>query len=196
MERKQSKKEEGVTYRGFKEEGRSETRRWTPLRICAQRSENLKSEEGKSKEKAQQEVYIGGACDASQRRGGKSYEPSFNATLMPLRFTNRQTMMTARRTARSGTPFKSALIDVSTIRLCPLEFSAKCLTLWVPWFALKSRARIKGGLLYGLRKSQFYQAQGPGTIAPPKGQGLIPCANPFEEVDLKCPVCLLDLIHA
>ena len=129
MERKQNKKEEGETYWGSKEEGRSETRRQTPLRICAWQSENLKSEEGKSKEKAQQEVYIGGARNASQRRGGKPNEPSFNTTLMSLRFANLQTMMTARRTARSGTPFKSALMDVSTTQLCPLEFSAKRLTL-------------------------------------------------------------------
>ena len=129
MERKQNKKKEGETYWGSKEGRRSETRKRTPLRIRAQQSENLKSEEGKSKEKAQQEVYIGGARNASQRGGGKPNESSFNATLMPLRFTNRQTMMTAKRTARNGAPFKSALMDVSTTRLYPLEFLAKHLTL-------------------------------------------------------------------
>ena len=89
----------------------------------------MESEEGKNKEKAQQEVYIGGARNASKRRGGKPNEPSFNATLVPLRFTNRQTMMTAKRIARNGAPFKSALMNASTTQFCPLEFWAKPLTL-------------------------------------------------------------------
>ena len=156
MERKQNKKEEGVTYWGSKEEGRSETRRWTALRICARQSENLESEEGKNKEKAQQEVYIERARNASQQKGGKPNDPSFNAAATPLRFANCQTIMTAKRTARRGAPFKGALMDVLTTRLCLLEFSAKRLTLWVPWFVPKSRAQIKEGLLYGPCKSQFY----------------------------------------
>ena len=49
--------------------------------------------------------------------------------------------------------------------------------------------------MYGPRKSQCYQAQGPDTIAPPKGQGLIPRASPFEEIYLEYPVCILGLIH-
>ena len=112
------------------------------LRICAWQSENLKSEEGKSKEKAQEVVFIGGAHNASQRRGEKPNEPSFDATLVPLRFANCQIMMTARWTARSGVPFKNALIDTLTTQFCPLEFSIERLTLWVPWFVPKSQARI------------------------------------------------------
>ena len=51
-------------------------------------------------------------------------------------------------------------------------------------------------VLYRQRRSQFYQAQGLDAIAPPKGQGLIPRVGPFEETNLECPVCLVDLIHA
>ena len=50
--------------------------------------------------------------------------------------------------------------------------------------------------MYGLKKPQFYRAQGPSMITPPQGQSLIPHVGPFEEVNLKCPVCLLNLIHA
>ena len=50
--------------------------------------------------------------------------------------------------------------------------------------------------MYGLKKPQFYRAQGPSMIAPPQGQSLIPHVGPFEEVNLKCLVCLLNLIHA
>ena len=124
------------------------------LRMCAQQSENLKSEWGKSEEKAQHGVYIGRAHNTSQWRGRKPNKPSFNATLVPFRFANCQIMMTVERTARNGTLFESALMDASTTQFCPLEFSTKPLALWVPWFVPKNRARIKGGLLYGPKKPQ------------------------------------------
>ena len=69
MERKQSKKEEGKTYWGSKEGGDQRLGGEYALRICARQSENLKSKEGKSKENAQQEVYIGGAqCFTAKER--------------------------------------------------------------------------------------------------------------------------------
>ena len=127
-ENKARRKKEKLTG-ALRREGDQRLRVEYALRICTRQSENLKSEEGKSKEKAQQEVYIGGARNASQRRGGKPNDPSFDATLVPLRFANRQTMMTTRQTVRSGAPFKNALIEASTTQFCLLEFSAKHLTL-------------------------------------------------------------------
>ena len=135
------------------------------LKMYARQSENLKSRWGKSEEKAQQGIFIGEVRNTPQWRGGKPNEPLFNATRVSLRFANRQTMMTAERIASSGTPFESALMDTSAAQFCPLEFLAKPLAPWVPWFALKDWTRIKGGLMYGLKKPQPHWAQDPDMIA-------------------------------
>ena len=194
-----TKQEEGGTRNLLGALGREDDLRLgdeNALKMYARQSDNLKSGWGKSEEKAQQGIFIGEVRNTPQWRGGKPNEPIFNAICMPLRFANRQTMMTAKWTASSGMPFESTLMDVSAAQFCLLEFSAKPLALWVPWFAPENWARIKGGLMYGPKKPQAHWAQGLDMIASSQGPSLIPHMGPFKQSNLKWLTCLLILIHA
>ena len=114
------------------------------LKIYVRQYENLNKGWSKSEEKTQQGLFIGRG-NTPQWRGEKPNEPSFNATRVPLRFTNRQTMMTTEWTASSGTSFEGAIMGTSTAWFYLLDFSAKHSISCVPWFISENRAQIKGG---------------------------------------------------
>ena len=114
------------------------------LKIYVRQCENLKNGWSKSEEKTQQGLFIGRG-NTPQWRGRNPNKPSFNATRVPLRFTNHQTMMTTEWTASSDTSFEGASMGTSTAWFYLLDFSTKPSVSWVPWFISENRARIKGG---------------------------------------------------